>query len=699
MGATRLSGLISGMDTETMIAQLMESRKTKVNNKKKEQIALQYKQDKWKELNTKLKNLQSKFISNMRFSASYAKKTSSASNTSAVNVITGENAVDGVQTLQVKQLAKTAYLTGGQLGQGDGNYTALTKMRELGFDDADGNGTISIFTGGKEVSMEITGDTTISDILNKFKEAGLNANFDAKNQRFFVSSKESGEKNDFSITASNSNGDNVLQALGIKVGLTSDGTHEGDKAALERYEELSKYYVEGDKAATKEKMKDFIKAEVARQVEDYKEQYDALTKTVSDAEEIQSKLKKKYNNVQPVFSEAEENRMTEIESELKAEDISEDKKKELLEEQKVLTEKKDDADTYEAKQKVIDDANEKLAKIVESYDAPTEDNENGSLKATEEDRIANQFVEKAQYAAGVMNAYNDGTYSDGGTGATKVNAKNAVISLNGATFENATNVFEINGLTITALNETKPGEEVTITTQNDVSGIYDMVKNFLKEYNSVINEIDKLYNADSIGSMKPMTSEEKEAVSESEAEEWEKKLRESSLRRDSNLSSISDMLKSTMSASFTINGKEMSLADFGIGTLGYFEAADNEKNMYHIDGDADDESTSGKADKLKSLISNDPSTVISFFTKLGQELYSNMSNVSKSVDGYRSFGNFYDDKKLKTDYDDYNTKIAELEEKLNAYEDKWYAKFAKMESAMAKMQSNTSAISALLGGS
>ena len=76
-----------------------------------------------------------------------------------------------------------------------------------------------------------------------------------------------------------------------------------------------------------------------------------------------------------------------------------------------------------------------------------------------------------------------------------------------------------------------------------------------------------------------------------------------------------------------------------------------------------------------------------------------MSDISKSVDGYRSFGSFYDDKKMKTDYTEYNSKIAELEEKMNDYEDKWYAKFAKMETAMAKMQSNTSAVSALLGGS
>lgn len=504
MATPRLSGLMSGMDTESIIAQLVDVRKTKVTNKKKDQMALQYKQDKWKELNTKLKNLQSKFVSNMRYTSSYAKKTSSVSNSSVASVITGGNAVDGVQTMEVNQLAKTAYLTGGALGEGEnkgkGNYSALTKMSALGFT---GEGNIKIAAGKKEVDLAIGADTTISDVLNKLKDAGLNANFDAKNQRFFVSSKESGEANDFTITG-DAAGEDALAKLGLKVG--------------------------------------------------------------------------------------------------------------------------------------------------------------------------------------------------GESGATKIDAQDAEITLNGATFKSNTNVFEINGLTITANAETKPGESVTITTQNDVSGIYDMVKSFLKEYNSVINELDKLYNAESIGSMKPMTSEEKEAVSESEATEWEKKLRDSALRKDSNISSISDAMREAMSSSFNINGKSLSLSDFGIGTLGYFEAPDNEKNALHIDGDSDDESTAGKADMLKSMISTDPDSVVKFFTQLSQKLYENMSNQSKSVDGYRSFGNFFDDKKMKTDYDDFNSKIADLEEKLNKYEDSWYAKFAKMEKAMAKMQSNTSAVTAMLGG-
>ena len=99
------------------------------------------------------------------------------------------------------------------------------------------------------------------------------------------------------------------------------------------------------------------------------------------------------------------------------------------------------------------------------------------------------------------------------------------------------------------------------------------------------------------------------------------------------------------------------------------------------------------------MIANDPDTVIAFFTKLSQNLYSKMSDMSKSVDGYRSFGSFYDDKKMKSDYDEYTSKIATLEQKLNDYEDSWYKKFSAMETAMAKMQQNANAVTALLGGS
>ena len=98
------------------------------------------------------------------------------------------------------------------------------------------------------------------------------------------------------------------------------------------------------------------------------------------------------------------------------------------------------------------------------------------------------------------------------------------------------------------------------------------------------------------------------------------------------------------------------------------------------------------------MIANDPDTVVSFFTKLSQNLYSKMFDMMKAEEGISSSMTAYEDKKMQSDYDDYTAKIKELEKKLADYEDKWYAKFAAMETALAKMQNNASAVTSLLGG-
>ncbi|MCM1099932.1 MAG: flagellar filament capping protein FliD [Clostridium sp.] len=709
--AMRLSGLMSGMDTESIIQQLVEAKSTKLNTTKKAQIKANWKQDAWKELNTKLKNLQSKYISNMRFSNAYSKKVTKVSNDSAVSVITGENAVNGVQSLKINQLAKTGYLTGAELKSADGNtkgdYTALTKLSELGI--SGGSFSVKSSTGSVEVSVD--GDTTISDVIDKLKSAGLNASFDTKTQRFYVSAKDSGVANDFSITASNEGGADALAALGLKTNLA------GDAASVAEYEKYSKYYSD-DRNTALNNMASLISADKDSRVNAYLSQYKSAMAQKSAAESKLAELQKQYAD-----PELGENASYEDLVNKKQKKIQELKDYLTKEDSPVLGEEKDavnkqiadlekEVSEMEAQKAIIDKADAQIKDLDKYIEVESTDGEDGekiyTAKATDAfaKEIDDSYYEKAKYAVTAMAEYNsqkanlnaDGSLPKDSTLATKISGQDAIIELNGAEFTNNTNVFEINGLTFTALSETKEGETITVTTQNDTDGIYDMVKSFLKEYNSIINEMDKLYNADSAKGYEPLLTDEKEALSETEVKEYEDKIKASLLRGDSNLQSISSALKEIMSSGFEVNGKKMYLSNFGISTLGYFSAADNEKNAYHIDGDPDDDSTSGNADKLKTMISNDPDAVISFFTQLSQSLYSKMSDMSKSVKDYRSFGSFYDDKKMKSDYDDYTSKIATLEQKLNDYEDKWYSKFSKMETAMAKMQQNASAITSLLGG-
>ena len=95
-------------------------------------------------------------------------------------------------------------------------------------------------------------------------------------------------------------------------------------------------------------------------------------------------------------------------------------------------------------------------------------------------------------------------------------------------------------------------------------------------------------------------------------------------------------MKRIMMEGVEVDGKKMYLANFGIGTLNYFVAADNERNAYHIDGDPDDENTANNPDKLKSMIANDPDTVVSFFTQLSQKMSDKMFDMMKSVEGVSS---------------------------------------------------------------
>lgn len=719
--AMRLTGMMSGMDTETIIQELVSARRTKVDKQKKAQTKLSWKQDAWKELNTKLKNLQSKFLGNMRFSSAYSKKVTKVSNSSAVSVITGESAVNSVQSLQINKLAKTGYLTGAQLESAskDG-YTATTKLSEITDKDGNqlfsGNGTISVKAGDRVVDINVDDNTTISDVLTNLKNTGLNASFDAKTQRFYISSKESGASNDFSITAMDADGSKALSALGLQTDLTTD------KATAALYVKYAEAYVAGDDTATLNNLRNLVDETIESSVNSYVKKYKSLVSSKADAEKTIEKLREKYEYS---ASDTVDDIADGLDAKIAAKQTEFDNATEP--DQKKSLEK--ELEALKADAKSLQTQKDNIAKYdtemddIKTYVNIHEDTVDGKVTYSAEPSDADEklireveqgYLKKAEYAVTALQNYQtdgSGKYvtdaagnlvlksgAQAATGATKVSGQDAEISLNGAIFTGNTNTFEINGLTITALSETKEGETITLTTEQDTDGIYDMIKNFIKEYNSVINEMDKLYNAESAKGYEPLTSEEKDAMSESEIKEWETKIKDSLLRKDSGVSSISLALRSVMSAGIDVNGKTLHLFDFGIETLGYFNAADNEKNAYHIDGDTDDADTAGNADKLKGMIASDPDTVIAFFTQLSRDMYSKMSELSSGIKDYRSYGSFYDDKKMKSDYESYNTKIADLEKKLNAYEDKWYKKFSAMETAMAKMQSNMSAVTGLLGG-
>ena len=203
----KLSGLVSNMDTDSLVEQLMAAQRTKVTKIENKNTKLTWTQDKWKDLNTKIYKLYTDELSKLRLQTSFSTFKASSSNESAVSVTTSSNAPIGSQNIAVNQLASAKAITGAVITTRDGSKVkSSTKLSEISeqFEVSDDNGIVfTIKSGTKEFNYNVTKSSTISDLANACKDAGLNANFDEKNQRLYISSRNSGEENDFTIEAKN----------------------------------------------------------------------------------------------------------------------------------------------------------------------------------------------------------------------------------------------------------------------------------------------------------------------------------------------------------------------------------------------------------------------------------------------------------------------------------------------------------------
>ena len=673
----RITGMNSGLDTESIITELVSAQSAKKNSLVKAQTKLSWKMDAWKTLNSKIYSFYTGTVSDLRLSTAYAKKKTTVSNSSVASVIADANATDGVQTLKVNKLAKSGYLTGAELKKSNGSlasYTSSTKLKDIEGMQLGGDGKISLTlkTGGKSTDISLSGDATIADLTKQLKNAGVNASFDETYQRFFISSTTTGKDADFSLTANDQNGFNALSALGINVLDTAT------KSEYTRFANMS----DAERSA-------YIDAQVQAKTESANAAITAAEKTITDNQKLFDEFFEKNTDPELVKDnlQTSEQIKTYKEKLTAYRDGLKDAPEGETEEAK--TEREEKLKAAEATLKSVDTLAGYVSKI-ESAQQTKADNE--ALVANNSASIREQVTKNLEERISMANsALTSSAYSGQ---ATRIEGQDAEIELNNATFTSATNNFTINGMTITALTESS--DTITLTTANDYDGIYDTIKKFIKGYNELINEMDKLYNADSSKGYEPLTSDEKKEMSDSEIEDWEKKIKESLLRRDSTLSDVSSAMEEVMGAGYTIGGKTYYLSSFGINTLGYFTAADNEKHAYHIDGDKDDSSTSGNTDILKTMITNEPKTVIDFFQQLNNSLYTKLTE-KMGANSMRSIYKAYNDKQMKQEYDDYTSDIAEQEEKLKALQDKWYEKFSAMETALAKLSSKTSAIAGLLG--
>ena len=776
-----LSGMISGLDTDTLIKQLMSAERTRVTKVENKITKNEWMTEKWKDLNTKIYSLYTGSLSKMRTQGNYLTKKTSSSNESVVKATASGSAPIGTHYVTVESVASAQYVTGGTFAS-DEKLTAKSKLTEAGV----AAGTkISIACGDKTAELVVDEKTTFTDLSDTCKSAGLNVNFDEARQCLYISSRQSGTENKFSITTSAENATSADARKGIYDLVGYSGMSTADKKTFD----AAMATLEATDDATIDTI--LTKVENGETLdESQKKIKDAYTLLIdkATAHTIQTKAQKTVDDgIAAQLEEAIKNgtAVTIYDKEFSAEQ-AETLKKEAERFAKVEFERKTFEDafgtdevlketTYAEVQRILekqaayeaDNTKEKLTaeeqKIYDAYSSVAEETKNDFIaklgtftegvgysgagyadtlatayKATAQENVKNfntsakaveaVNTEKAAITAngadpdvaaakadvlahaktyakeetflaagGALEAIGlgniDGSTVASGTGAggmTVFAATDAKVTVNGAVIESSSNSINVNGLNL-ELVSAKPGETISIGVTQDTDSVYNMVKDFVKQYNEVLDELNKAYYAESARGYEPLTDEQKDAMSETEVEKWETKIKDSLLRRDNTIGSLLNAMRTALDGCVNVDGQDYALSSFGICTTKY-----TEKGKLHIYGDQDDPDGMMYEDKLRKAIEEDPDKVMEVLQKISKDLYDTMADKMKASE-LSSALTFYNDKQITKELTGYKEQLKKEEDRLADIEDRYYKQFASMETALSKLSSQSSSLMSMLG--
>lgn len=293
---------------------------------------------------------------------------------------------------------------------------------------------------------------------------------------------------------------------------------------------------------------------------------------------------------------------------------------------------------------------------------------------------------------------------------------NAHFSYNGVDMQSESNMLTVNGMDITIKGETDTPVNISVSTNTDSA--YEFIKSFVEAYNTLIKDANTSLHADSAGKLEPLTNEEKESMTDSDVELWEKKIKDSLLRRDSTLSDTLSDMRAVLS-SIVEGGTYKSLSSIGITTSAvlkdYGKLEINEEVLKAALANDPEGVTSlfagGRSAKSAYLESNKDKTAADYeklsdkekevwkkkVQGIGERLYEVLGQRYTKIENMKTSASMFNDtlleKQISTTKDEYGLLVDQLNDK----EDYYYKRLAAMETAMNKLNSQQNYLAQMLG--
>ncbi|WP_378953334.1 flagellar filament capping protein FliD [Pelosinus sp. sgz500959] len=295
----------------------------------------------------------------------------------------------------------------------------------------------------------------------------------------------------------------------------------------------------------------------------------------------------------------------------------------------------------------------------------------------------------------------------------------AKVTIDGQSLTRSSNTITVDGITYKANQTTTSAATVSVT--QDTDGVYDLIKGFVDDYNTLIDTINTELTAKYDSDYPPLTDDQKDDMTDDQITSWETKAKVGLLHNDSILKSFVSDLRTSLIDS--ISGQSSTLSSIGITTGTY-----DTKGTLSVD-----------ETKLKAAIASDPEGIMNLFTQQASSTTSSGTSLSgtavvRSLSSkdlstrYKEEGiayRFYDtlqknistirdtagnkgtllekagttndasdtDNTLTKMIDKYTSEIDDEETRLDTVEDNLYTKYSKLETYINKMNSQLSSLS------
>lgn len=263
------------------------------------------------------------------------------------------------------------------------------------------------------------------------------------------------------------------------------------------------------------------------------------------------------------------------------------------------------------------------------------------------------------------------------------NGQDAKLKIENIDVVRSTNTFTIDGITYSLKGESATSVKFTI--DRDIDNTVDKITKYIDAYNELIDELQSKLDEDIHRSYPPLTDEQRDALSESEAEKWDEMSKSGLLRNDSYISSLLSSMRNAFYTNVTEVGK--SPADIGLRTGSWYG---NGKITV-------DEST------LRSALENNPDEVTSLFiNKSDSEVSSEKFEESGLVSRMSNALLQYTDMTVSGSIANLNKQIGNAEDRMEALnerytdrEDALWKRFTAMETALSTLNSQSSYLASM----